>query len=92
MGTEFVVFVSHTCKRAPPGTRLHERRCTVWSCFKFTHTRTPGNEPGPKMTQTHIPALTVWRKGIKTICISHPADFRRLLPPSPASVRVRRRY
>ena len=22
----------------PPGTRPHERRCTVWSCFKFTHT------------------------------------------------------
>jgi len=22
---------------SPPGTRLHERRCTVWSCFQFTH-------------------------------------------------------
>jgi hypothetical protein len=31
-------FIAHTAR--PPGTRLHERRCTVWSCFKFTHTQT----------------------------------------------------
>ena len=39
------VLTSHTCwplcqescKRAPSETRLHERRCSVWSCFNLSH-------------------------------------------------------